>query len=390
VPLFEMEEGTSRKFYRIERVGTRVELHWGRIGTDGKRDVIEHATEREAEAEYDRQIAKRRERGYRQVFDETVPHDAEAARVEKMAAAAPLSDSPRFVFVNEKKKRFVWLEARGAVLVSAEGAVGEETATPPTEKAFDSPQAAIRARDRRTAELMGKGFELAEFATAPEPKPRKKVGALLENAALENQLRDDPTDEAAWTVFEDWLIESGDPRGEIVEHERARQPGDAAEARGRIAKLLFDSRPTAVPHAMSQVEWRAGFVRECWFTIPAREGPDIFKAFVGAPATRLLSSLRVTSQHDTYSLDAALARICESPIAAQLRELAITGLAWKKPITGATFAPLARLVFLSIDLSVDGAGEDEVARRAERILDGLLLPKLERLRLGGREHSIKK
>jgi predicted DNA-binding WGR domain protein len=41
VVLYELEEGTSRKFYRIELVGLRVELWWSRIGSTGQ-DAFGH------------------------------------------------------------------------------------------------------------------------------------------------------------------------------------------------------------------------------------------------------------------------------------------------------------------------------------------------------------
>src|SRR5471032_1912547 len=109
MPLFELVEGASRKFYRIEHEGTRVSLHWARIDTKGEREILELATEAEALAEYNRQIEKRRDRGYSLVVDEAVPHDAATHR---LARAAPLSKSPRFLFVHRRGKRFAWVEAR--------------------------------------------------------------------------------------------------------------------------------------------------------------------------------------------------------------------------------------------------------------------------------------
>src|SRR6185436_20611602 len=40
MPLYELEEGTSRKFYRIELHGNRVHLNWGRIGSEGEHQVL--------------------------------------------------------------------------------------------------------------------------------------------------------------------------------------------------------------------------------------------------------------------------------------------------------------------------------------------------------------
>lgn len=80
MPLFELDEGPHRKFYRIERVGRRIELHWGRIGTLGQRKTLELATEAETDREYDAEVSRRKERGYSQVHDEEQPRNADEAR----------------------------------------------------------------------------------------------------------------------------------------------------------------------------------------------------------------------------------------------------------------------------------------------------------------------
>src|SRR5689334_1851439 len=140
--LYELEEGTSRKFYRVEREGTRVVLSWGRIGSAGERKVIELASEAEARVEYDDQIAKRRAHGYRLVLDESIPHDPEAERQAKLARGAPLGASPRFWFVHKKKRAFAWLEVRGSVFVVARGKSGDENVAKPAETPLASPAAA--------------------------------------------------------------------------------------------------------------------------------------------------------------------------------------------------------------------------------------------------------
>jgi predicted DNA-binding WGR domain protein len=161
VPLYELEEGTSRKFYRIERVGARVELSWGRIGSAGQRKVIECDSEMEAQREYDAQIWKRREHGYRLVVDESKPHDPEAARAkandEKLTRGAPLTKNARFHFVHPKKRTSVWLEVRGSTLVRGDGD------RDPITTAYASAAEATRARDAATAKLIAEGFRLDAF-----------------------------------------------------------------------------------------------------------------------------------------------------------------------------------------------------------------------------------
>lgn len=161
VPLYELEEGTTRKFYRIELVGSRVELSWGRIGSAGQRKVIDCESEAEARREYDAQIWKRREHGYRLVVDESKPHDPEAAREKanevKLTRAAPLTKNARFHFVHPKKHATVWLEVRGSALVR-----GDDERDPIT-TTYASAAEATRARDAATAKLVAEGFRLDAF-----------------------------------------------------------------------------------------------------------------------------------------------------------------------------------------------------------------------------------
>lgn len=162
-----LEEGKSRKFYRVDLVGKRVELTWGRIGGAPKRKVIECESEADAKREWETQTWKRREHGYTLVIDEGRPRDPDAARAkanaDKLATGAPLTNHPRFRFVSSTKRSFVWIEVRGATLVRAEGRIGDEDHVTPVENMFASEKAATRERDAVTAKLLATGHTLDAF-----------------------------------------------------------------------------------------------------------------------------------------------------------------------------------------------------------------------------------
>lgn len=375
MPLYEIEEGTSRKFYRIEREGTRVHLHWGRIDTAGEKQTLELASETEASAEYDRQIWKRRERGYRLVLDENIPHDAEAKKKERLARTAPLTKSPRFYFVNKKAKSFVWVEARESDLCIAEGALGKEATAPVKTETCASPAAAVRKRDAEVAKLLGKGFALADFGAA-EAKPKKaKKKALLHNEELEALVREaDEGDDAPWTVLEDWLLEHEDPRAEILQLEKsANQRGDAAQARGRLLPLLLGS--TALER--QRCEWRAGFALDCDLVMPARGADALLEAFAKAPAMRLLRTLTVRG--DVVDVPAVLAAIAGAPFARGLRTLSITAVH-----DAATYAKLfTREVAPNLtSLSLPALPTSEVELVLDALAKSPLLPQLRELAFG--------
>jgi predicted DNA-binding WGR domain protein/BRCT domain type II-containing protein len=80
MPLYEIDEGGTRKFSRIELDGASLELHWGRIGSAGTRKTKTFATVAEAKAAFEAEVQRRRDRGYSLVRDESLPKDLAAAR----------------------------------------------------------------------------------------------------------------------------------------------------------------------------------------------------------------------------------------------------------------------------------------------------------------------
>lgn len=292
MPLFELEEGPHHKFYRIERDGTRLQIHWGRIGSAGHRKTLVLDSEAEAKRELDAEMDRRLQRGYRRVHDESAPHDHEEARQRALAATGALTKFPRFVF--RKRDRVTWLEVRGATLVTAAGPSG--TMPTPVERACGSEQAALRERDRMMAELVGEGYVLDEFGAAETPAAKRRaprIGELRVHPELELQLAATPDDANAWLVYEDWLLDQRDPRAKIIEHERAGDVTAAALARGAIKKLLLGSRAATFENVISHATWRAGFVRACSFDATGARGSHRLVEFLATTAARYLTELAV-------------------------------------------------------------------------------------------------
>jgi uncharacterized protein (TIGR02996 family) len=321
VPLYELEEGTSRKFYRIELHGNRVHLHWGRIGTEGEHQILAHENEAAARAEYQRQLDKRLERGYRLVVDEGVPHDPEALEKARLAKTGELSASPRFLFVHRRRRRFAWVEARDHVVLHAEGPAADEAKTEPTRRACTSPAVAIRERDALVGALIAKGYELETFGKKEPPKSRARkpiiIGEEVERAVVE-----DPYDEDAWAVLEDWILQQEDPRAELVRLAKANERGDEAQARGAALPQLLGPKHAALAHAFYPATWRAGYIVECRYTEPARNADAVSESFYRSPAMRLVRKL------DLYvdglaRFAAQLPLIATSPCARSLRHLGV-------------------------------------------------------------------
>ncbi len=294
MPLYELEQGTSRKFYRIDLDGRRVLLHWGRIGTEGEHQILSFETELLARAEYERQCDKRAyDRGYREVFDEGVPHDPEMVSRQRLVKAAPLTRSPRFLFVHSTKQKFAWVEARGDTLVSVKGMRTDEDKLAPTTKPCGSATAAIRARDAMIAKLLGNGYELETFGADQAVTPRQPKRVLVDCSELEQIVAEDPYDNDRWSVLEDWLLQhEDDPRSELVDLAKQRQVAEEAQARGEYLPLLLGKRHTAISRALIKPLWRGGYLVECGIA-PQRAPTSVVEALLAAPATRLLRELSV-------------------------------------------------------------------------------------------------
>lgn len=290
VPLYEYIEGTSRKYYRIDLDDRRVLLHWGRIGTEGEHQTLSFETAALAKAEYDRQCQKRTsDRGYFLIVDESIPHDPEVVSRQRLAKTAPLGDSPRFLFV--KRERFAWVEARGSMLWSVKGVRAQEDQLAPKQQQLGSPAAAIAARDAMIAKLLANGYDLETFGKSDKPTKKSKP-KLVDATALERMVAEDPYDADRWSVLEDFLLEQGDVRGELVALAKAKQLAEEAQARGLVMLQLLGKKHQAISRALSSPMWRAGYLVECTIE-PVRSMPEICAGLFASPAARLLRKLHV-------------------------------------------------------------------------------------------------
>lgn len=256
MPLYELDEGGMRKFYRIEREGTRVVLQWGRIGSAGRRKVLTFADEEAAKAAFEHEKLRRHGRGYLRVADEAAPHDATVARAaaatSRLAAAAPLTRAPRFLFVDRKRRRFVWLEQRGSELWTASGEVGDEAKAQPTAQSFASPKAAERYQSQRVAELLAKGYVLDAFdARPPKRKPKAAPPSLWADdpsttAADRRAARERtaPADPARPWAGQRWMFFGAFA---VWPRYHGRSPAEVAELRGaRVIDAVADDMDSGI------------------------------------------------------------------------------------------------------------------------------------------------
>ncbi len=166
-----------------------------------------------------------------------------------------------------------------------------ETRTPGPAPSVAPVAPITRTYDPRSAQTVGLG------AGPPPPGP-----PAVRNRELEAVIAADPSAIEPYLVYADWLLERGDPRGElIVLHHRMASagPDDRAAVAHAARRLLVAHRAHLVGPAIAYagalcvVEMRLGFVRSVRLSM---DGDDAarFQAWLDAedhPATRFLEAI---------------------------------------------------------------------------------------------------
>jgi len=142
------------------------------------------------------------------------------------------------------------------------------------------------------------------------------------NADLEAIVAADPFDENAWSVLEDWILETGDPRAAVVLAERAKE--DAKPAYSKVRKRLLSDHPqwVLIKNRLSISSWRAGYITRLWW----KDGEDheleteLYADFLATPAARLVRETTVTIEP---LIDRWLELLAEAPAGRSLRDLTI-------------------------------------------------------------------
>jgi uncharacterized protein (TIGR02996 family) len=115
--------------------------------------------------------------------------------------------------------------------------------------------------------------------------------------AIEARIRANPTDTEAWKVYADWLLDQGDPRGELIMLEL--QPGATKDPAllTAIAELISQHRaswePTGMP-VQIHCEWLHGFVHAATLRdIGGAEDLRVLRRLFADPQARLLGTLKL-------------------------------------------------------------------------------------------------
>jgi uncharacterized protein (TIGR02996 family) len=117
----------------------------------------------------------------------------------------------------------------------------------------------------------------------PTKKKKASEGGETVNAELEAQIAANPDDLALRQVYADWLIEAGNPRGELAAVQLAGNTDAAAALLAKHANQFFG---TQLEEYAEYFTWCGGF----WDAV---EIDNPFKTFPNHPSARLLRAVKV-------------------------------------------------------------------------------------------------
>jgi uncharacterized protein (TIGR02996 family) len=209
-----------------------------------------------------------------------------------------------FEYKDDKSNKFWSIELQGNQFTVTFGRIG--TAGQTQVKTFPDEAAAQKEHDKLIREKLGKGYV---EKSAPKSAPRA-VAPL--QAALEQALADNWDDLAAHHAYADYLMEQGDPRGELVQVQLALEdPKLKAPERKKLQKreqAILDAHLRGwlgelAPYLLDQQEvWEWAVKNDLGYKFRLSRGwvdylrlfhigPDIARAVASNPLLRLLHHL---------------------------------------------------------------------------------------------------
>jgi uncharacterized protein (TIGR02996 family) len=124
---------------------------------------------------------------------------------------------------------------------------------------------------------------------------------VLRNRQLEARIAEDPDDLAGYRVYGDWLLENGDPRGEVMLRSADRrafelQGGDSEQLERLEAEELRLEREWVedlglTSHPFVTLEWRLGFIHCVHVELVAADVPEEVHALFQHPTAALVRNV---------------------------------------------------------------------------------------------------
>jgi uncharacterized protein (TIGR02996 family) len=260
------------------------------------------------------------------------------------------TEPARYEFAEGTSNKFWEITLSDKSFTCKFGKIGANGQT--TIKSFGSSADAKKEYDKIVAEKVKKGYQLVGGKPAKAPPagktakaPAKGKEAKAEPAAggkrdarnpeLEKAIVANPNDREAWTVYADWLIEQGDPRGELISLQLGNKEGQAKKLiaehedyfLGPLAahQVVYDEggnnggshlRTSAQEKEWQKVHtqaflWRNGFIHRCrlskddYQSGPGFDGKlsDVLEEVLKHPSGRFIVEFAFMSNGDPNESD---------------------------------------------------------------------------------------
>lgn len=217
-------------------------------------------------------------------------------------------------------ERWSILRSGAEVLIEASGQAATRESLPSEELAQKRLVELIRAQ-------LDQGFEPISRAetddddddddTLPPDAGIRREAFEQGQQACEARIAADPEAVEGYQVYADWLLEQGDPWGELIALQVAKKTNDANRVLDRLAGRLFGPLVEAVRFQDLRITWRYGFIR----TAQVIERPDsnsnaasMVSELLASRLSRFLRELRIGNG----ATQACLTALAASPRAAGL------------------------------------------------------------------------
>lgn len=152
------------------------------------------------------------------------------------------------------------------------------------------------------------------------------------NRELEAAIRENPDDEIAWSILEDWTLERGGIRARVIELEKAGKKEETQSATWELETEVL-GRDYSFTRSGGGCTWRAGYIVKCSIATTAALREGLLDRLFDLQCAKLMRALRVDIDVRD-ELASVTRRLAGTPV----RELAINAF-WKPPTQVATFDP---------------------------------------------------
>lgn len=189
----------------------------------------------------------------------------------------------RYEFVEGSSSKFWEIALEGASFTARWGRLGTDGQEKTQD--FDSPAEAKKAHDKLCAEKEKKGYRLVGSGGDDGPAP---MAVTSKNPDLEAKIAADPENDVPWKIYADWLIEKGEPWGEVIARATGGKP-DTKKQKDAEAAITggIDG---------ADFTWKHGVVEE--FSLISEDEPEeentaelVLQRLLAHPAGRLVRKL---------------------------------------------------------------------------------------------------